>query len=166
MTFGDIPGLTQTSVWRPFRSTVRIASDIRRATQQIYHASISGTIEQASLPSAVDGLSLAFGYEHSDLTAKSSPDECLKLAPASCQSGAGGNRLPVDGAYSSDEYFVEAILPLVQDRRGFENLSIEAGFRAANFDVQGNTESWKLGISWEIVPGFRFRRIPPRRTLL
>jgi outer membrane receptor protein involved in Fe transport len=136
---------------------IAIASDIRRSTQEIYHASIDGTVDQLALPTAAEGLSVAFGYEHSELTASSSPDECLKEAPTSCQGGAGGNRLPIAGAYDSDEWFAEAILPLVQGKAGFENLSLEAGFRTADYSVQGSTESWKYGVSWEIVPGFRIR---------
>jgi len=136
---------------------IAIASDLRKSTQEIYHASIDGMIEPIALPSASEGLSVAVGLEHSELTAESSPDECLKEAPTSCQGGAGGNRLPVNGAYESDEWFVEAILPLVQGKIGFENLSLEAGFRSADYNVQGSTESWKAGLSWEIVPGFRIR---------
>ena len=136
---------------------IAIASDLRVATQTIYGGSLSGTLDAIRIPAADDGLSIAFGFERSELTASSSPDECLKLAPASCQGGAGGNRLPISGAYDSDEFFIEAILPIVQGRTGFENLGIELGFRGADYSVQGTTESWKAGISWEIIPGFRFR---------
>jgi outer membrane receptor protein involved in Fe transport len=136
---------------------IAIASDLRLMTQEIYHGSVDGTFEALRIPFADDGLSLAFGFEFSELSASSSPDECLKLAPASCQGGAGGNRLPVIGAYSSDEYFIEAILPLVQGNTFFENLSLELGYRSADYDVQGSTESWKAGFSWEFFEGFRFR---------
>jgi outer membrane receptor protein involved in Fe transport len=136
---------------------IAIASDLRKASQEIYHASIDGSFDQISLPTADSGLAVAFGYEHMALTANSSPDECLKLAPASCQGGAGGNRLPVNGAYSSDEWFVEAAMPLIQGRTGFENVDIELGFRGSDYDVQGSTESWKAGISWEVWDGFRMR---------
>jgi iron complex outermembrane recepter protein len=136
---------------------IALASDIRKATQTVWHASVDGTLDELRIPMAGDGLSLAFGVEFSELTASSSPDECLKLAPASCQGGAGGNRLPVSGAYDSNEYFVEAILPIVQDRSGFESLSLETGYRSADYSIQGSTDSWKAGIGWEIVPGFRFR---------
>ena len=99
-------------------------------------------------------LSLQFGYEHSELTANSSPDECLKEAPTSCQGGAGGNRLPIAGAYDADEWFVEAILPLVQGKLPVSRTCCsKAGFRWSDYSVQGSTESWKYGLSWEIVPG-------------
>ena len=136
---------------------IAIASDLRRATQTIWHASIDGTIDQFSLPWADDGLSVAFGMEFGEVTANSSPDECLKLAPASCQGGAGGNRLPINGAYDSDEYFVEAVLPLMQGKTGAENVSLEVGFRDSSYNIQGDTESWKAGISWEVIDGLRFR---------
>ena len=153
--FGPVGSITEQQRLDGF--FIAIASDIRKTTQTIYHGSVDGTIDALRLPSADDGLSVAFGLEFSELSASSSPDECLKLAPASCQGGAGGNRLPVNGAYTSDEYFVEAILPLVQGKRGFENLSLEAGYRNADYDIQGSTDSWKVGLSWEIVQGFRFR---------
>ena len=136
---------------------IAVASDLRKTTQEIVHGSVDGTFEALRIPFADDGLSVAFGFEFSELSASSNPDECLKLAPASCQGGAGGNRLPIAGEYSSDEYFVEAILPIVQGVTFFENLSIEAGFRSADYDVQGSTESWKAGFSWEIFEGIRFR---------
>jgi iron complex outermembrane receptor protein len=136
---------------------IAIASDLRVATQEIYHASVSGGFDQVSLPWADGGLAMAFGLESMKLTASSSPDECLKLAPASCQGGAGGNRLPINGAYSSDEYFVEAAMPLLSGVFLAENVDIELGYRNADYDVQGSTDSWKAGISWEVVPGFRLR---------
>ncbi len=153
--FGPVGSITEQQ--RADGFFIAIASDLRKATQTIYSGSISGTLDALRIPSADDGLSVAFGLEYSELTAISSPDECLKLAPASCQGGAGGNRLPVNGAYDSDEYFVEATLPIVQGRTGFENLGIEVGYRGADYSVQGTTDSWKAGVSWEIVPGFRLR---------
>jgi len=153
--FGPVGSITEPQRLDGF--FIAVASDLQKSTQTIYHASIDGTIDSLTLPSADDGLSVAFGFEHSDLSASSNPDECLKLPPVSCQGGAGVNRLPVQGKYSSDEFFVEAILPLVQGRSGFENLSLEVGYRGADYDVQGTTDSWKGGISWEIVPGFRIR---------
>ena len=153
--FGPVGSITEQQ--RADGFFIAIASDLRRATQTIWHASIDGTIDAISLPWADDGLSVAFGMEFGENTASSSPDECLKLAPASCQGGAGGNRLPINGTYDSDEYFVEAVLPLLQGKTLAENLSLELGYRDGSFNPQGDTESWKAGISWEVVDGLRFR---------
>ncbi len=136
---------------------IAVASDLRRTTQTIFHASVDGVIDQATLPWADGGLSVAGGYEWREETAFSNPDECLKLAPASCQGGAGGNRLPINGQYDTSEVFVEAILPIIQGRPGFESLNLEGGYRWSDFDPQGSTDSWKVGFSWEVMPGFRVR---------
>jgi outer membrane receptor protein involved in Fe transport len=153
--FGPVGSITEQQ--RDDGYFIAIASDLRVATQEIYHASVSGGFDQVSLPWADGGLAMAFGLESMKLTASSSPDECLKLAPASCQGGAGGNRLPINGAYSSDEYFIEAAMPLLSGVFLAENVDIELGYRNADYDVQGGTDSWKAGFSWEVVPGFRMR---------
>jgi outer membrane receptor protein involved in Fe transport len=136
---------------------IAIASDIRKSELTIWSAQVDGIVEQAKLPWAENALSLAVGVDFLEYRASSSPDECLKLAPASCQGGAGGNRLPISGVYEGDEYWLEVILPLVEGRTGIESLSLEGGYRYADYDVQGWTDSWKIGASWEIVPGLRFR---------
>ena len=153
--FGPVGSITEQQ--RADGFFIAIASDLRRATQTIWEASIDGSFDEFSLPWADDGLSVAFGMAFADVTASSSPDECLKLAPASCQGGAGGNRLPVNGAYDSDEYFVEAAMPLIQGKSGAEYVALELGFRDSSFNPQGDTESWKAGLSWEIIDGFRVR---------
>jgi len=153
--FGPLGSITDEQRQQGFFSAV--AADNRLATQEIISGTIDGEIEQMSLPWADNGLSIAVGFDFGTIKAQSSPDECLKLPPSSCQGGAGGNRLPVNGEYSSDEYFIEAILPIVQGKRGFENLAIEAGYRDAKYDVQGGVDAWKAGISWEIIPSLRFR---------
>lgn len=153
--FGPVGSITEEQ--RDSGYFIAIASDIRKTVQTVWHASIDGTFESFSLPTATDGLSMAFGVEKREEEATSAPDECLKLAPASCQGGAGGNRLPVAGKYEVDEFFVEAILPLMQDMSGAQNVSLELGYRYSDFDLQGDTDSWKAGISWELVDGFRLR---------
>ncbi len=153
--FGPLGSITDAQ--RDSGFFIAIANDVRKTVQTVWHASIDGTFENVSLPTATDGLSVAFGVEHREEEASSSPDECLKEAPASCQGGAGGNRLPVAGKYSVDEVFAEAVIPIAQDMNVFQNVSLELGFRYSDFDLQGDTESWKAGLSWEIVDGFRFR---------
>ena len=153
--FGPVGSITDAQ--RDSGFFIAIASDLRRAIQTVYHASVDGTLEQVSLPWADDGLSVALGFEYREEQANSSPDECLKEAPISCQGGAGGNRLPIRGAYDVEEVFAEAVLPLVQGRPGFESLALEAGYRNSNFDIQGSVDTWKAGLSWQITEGFRFR---------
>ncbi len=153
--FGPVGSITDAQ--RESGYFIAIASDLRQSVQTVYHASVDGMIEGLRNPWAEDGMFLAAGYEYREEFAQSSPDECLKEAPASCQGGAGGNRLPVKGKYDVNEAFLETIYPLVQGRPWAENLSIEAGWRSSDFSIQGSTDTWKAGLSWEVVEGFRFR---------
>ena len=66
------------------------------------------------MPSADNSLDLSLGFETRTENGALIPDECLKLAPASCQGGAGGNLLPISGGYKVDEFFLEGYLPLVE----------------------------------------------------
>jgi len=141
---------------------VAIASDLRKATQTVIHGSMSGEIERISSPWSDNGLSIAVGFERRKETASSSPDECLKLAPSSCQGGAGGNRLPIQSEYSAWEGFGEMIWPIIEGVEGIENLSLEAGFRFSSFNPQGDTTTWKAGMTWETIPGLRFRYMEQR----
>ncbi len=153
--FGPVGAITEAQ--RNSGFFIALASDIRTTTQTVYHASVDGSIDALTNAWSDDGLAIAVGFEYREEEATSAPDECLKLPPASCQGGAGGNRLPVAGEYSTEEVFVEAIYPIVQGRPGFENLSIEAGYRNSNFDIQGSTDSWKAGLSWQVTDDIRFR---------
>ena len=59
--------------------------------QSILQAFVDGPVEAIQLPTANSPLALSLGYEKRDEQGITTPDECLKLAPARCQGGAGGN---------------------------------------------------------------------------
>ena len=74
--FGPVGSITDAQ--RDAGFFIAIASDLRRAEQTVYHASVDGTIDQVSLPWADDGISVAFGFENRQESANSAPDECLE----------------------------------------------------------------------------------------
>lgn len=117
-------------------------------TQQVASGVVSGPVAAVQLPSAESPLAMSFGVEYREETGEFIPDECLKLAPASCLGGAGGNSLPVAGGYNVKEVFAEAILPLVNGVSGVESLDLELGFRSSDYSLAGSNETWKAGLSW------------------
>lgn len=153
--FGPLGSITDAQ--RDSGYFVAIANDNRFAAQTVISGSLSGAVDQFQTPWANSPLQTAFGFEYRKEEASSSPDICLQLAPSSCQGGAGGNRLPFAGSYRVWEGFIEGILPVVQGREFFEDLSIEAGYRYSNFNIQGQTDTWKAGINWQITPSLRLR---------
>lgn len=125
--------------------------------QTMVSASIAGPVEAIQLPWAQNPLSLALGAEYREEFGSTTPDECLKLAPASCLGGAGGNTLPIVGGYSVQEFFVEAILPIAEDLPLFSGLDLELGYRYSNYDPTGVNTTWKAGFNWSVTDTFRVR---------
>jgi iron complex outermembrane recepter protein len=52
--------------------------------------------------------------------------------------GQGGPLLPIAGSYTVRDAFAEAVLPLIQDKPFFQDLTLELGFRNSSYKVQGN----------------------------
>jgi iron complex outermembrane recepter protein len=86
------------------------------------------------------------GTQRSDLLAKT-PGEL---------GGAGGANPDIDGGYAVYEGYAELIAPIIEDKPGFESLTLETGIRYSKYEIDGagsnKTWTWKAGGSWE--PGF------------
>ncbi|MEZ5892975.1 MAG: TonB-dependent receptor [Parvularculaceae bacterium] len=134
-----------------------IAFQTQGATQAVLHGSVSGPVNGFKSPWADTPLNAAFGMEYRRETGFLNPDLCLRVVPESCQGGAGGYLLPISTAYKTWEGFVETIFPVIENRRGIENFSIEAGFRFSDFSPTEDTTAWKAGFNWNVTPTFRVR---------
>jgi outer membrane receptor protein involved in Fe transport len=131
-------------------------------TQHITSAVMSGTVPQLDLPFATRALGLSVGAEQRREKGEEVPDECLKLAPASCLGGAGGNTLPISGGFKVNEVFGEAIVPIVDNVAGANTLDLELGYRHSNYKPSGTNETWKYGVSWGPIEPVLFRIMQQR----
>jgi len=131
-------------------------------TQTVASASVSGPFSMVTSPFATTPLQLAFGTEYREETGETEPDECLKLAPASCLGGAGGNTLPVKGGFIVFDTFAEAIMPLIADKPFAQSLDLELGFRYGDNNISGTTETWKAGLNWAVNDSVRVRVMQQR----
>lgn len=134
-----------------------IALQQQRYEQIIGTASVSGPVNFIELPTAGRPLAASFGLETRRERGTLEPDECLILAPSSCQGGAGGNLLPISGGYSVDEAFSEAILPIFEGQPFAESMTLEVGYRYSDYDTTGSTDTWKVGVNWRPVDQVLFR---------
>jgi outer membrane receptor protein involved in Fe transport len=107
-----------------------------------------------TLPWAAQPIGFAVGTEFRKYKAQQTAD-----VPAQTPGelgGAGGAVLEVDGGYAVYEGYGEIIMPIVEDRPGFESLTFEAGARYSKYEIDGaggnSTWTWKAGGSWE--PGY------------
>lgn len=133
------------------------AIDNQNYVQSMFHADIGGPLTGFQSPFAADPVTLNVGYEYRAESGKTTPDECLKLAPTSCLGGAGGNTLPVEGRYNVNEVFIESSVPLIADKPFIRNMNLELGYRTAKYSVTGINNTWKIGLDWALSDSFRFR---------
>jgi len=126
-----------------------VALQQRKYDQTVAQVLVNGPVEAINLSG--DPLELSFGLEHRQERGDLIPDECLMLAPTSCQGGAGGNILPISGGYKTNELFVEGILPIASGMNMVEALDLEVGYRFADYDSVGEVNTWKLGVTYRPV---------------
>ena len=111
-----------------------------------------------AVPFAADAVAFAVGGEYRKYTASRESD---LLSQSGDLGGAGGAAPNVDGGYDVYEAYGELILPLVQDKPFFEDLTAEAGIRYSDYSVQGgagyNTTTWKAGLNWTPINGLKLR---------
>jgi outer membrane receptor protein involved in Fe transport len=130
--------------------------------QTIYSGSVSGPIAALQFPWADSPVAVSVGSEYREESGTRTPDECLKLAPDSCLGGAGGNLLPVAGGFDVTEFFGEAIIPIASGKTGMQQLDLELGFRASDYNPSGSNETWKAGFSYRPVESLRLRAMLQR----
>ena len=119
-----------------------------RMRQQVASFTVFGTA--FSLPAG--DLGVAFGAEWREEKSTFNSDSLA-------QSGlTSGNSTPnTVGVYDVNEYFVEAVIPILADIPGINYLGLELAARSADYSTIGSAESYKASVDWRIAEGLRFR---------
>jgi outer membrane receptor protein involved in Fe transport len=160
---GGVDGCIPWNIWTPQGVTAAqlayLALDMVQDTgtrTRVFNGTLKGDLKDYGIvsPMATEGIKVALGgeYRQERLFVQSDyPYEAFLGA------GQGGPLKSVDGTYSVKEFFVEALAPLVQDKPGIKDLSVEAGIRESNYSSTGTHATYKLQGSWAPVPDFKFR---------
>lgn len=64
---------------------------------------------------------------------------------------------PMAGSFNVKELFAEALIPVVKELPGLNDLSVNVAARTSDYSTTGSIWSWKLGVTNEFFPGFRGR---------
>jgi outer membrane receptor protein involved in Fe transport len=136
------------------------AIELQTYEQMIITGAVTGTV--GALPWVSDPIGVSIGAEYREESAETTPDECWKLAPASCLGGAGGTILPIKGGFNVNEYFAEAIVPLVRDVPFMQSFDIEVGYRWSDYSETGSDETYKYGFSWRPFESLMIRAMQQR----
>ena len=107
-----------------------------------------------AIPSASEGLQAAMGLEYREEWMANHPDNTYQTADAA---GFGGETPQVEGAYNVKEAFIELLVPIVQDAKGFQDLSLELGYRYSDYSTSGGASTYKAQLSWAPTQSWRLR---------
>ena len=94
-----------------------------------------------SIPGAPGNVSVVAGFESRELSSDFRPDLPSRTGD---RSGSGGATLPLGGTYDVDEFFVELGIPVT------DTVSMDAGFRSADYSTGNDTTAMKLGAFWTV----------------
>lgn len=119
-----------------------------RMDQQVVGATISGVAFE--LPAGDVGV--AFGYEWRKEDSRFNSDSLA-------QSGlTSGNTTPnTVGDYDVNEFFVEAIVPIVADAPFAHYLGLELAYRTSDYSTIGSASTYKVSLDWSPIEDLKIR---------
>lgn len=126
------------------------------SSQKILSAGVTGDLGTygIQLPTAGDGVRVAFGVEYRDDAFAFLPDEALGSGDLS---GSGGASPTIDESTSVNELYAEVRVPLVQDKAFAQDLLFEAGYRYSDYDLSGGANTYRFGLQWAPIRDVRLR---------
>ena len=124
--------------------------------QTVLSASIDGPLKALQLPFADVAPNIAVGVEYRE-------DTLFTTGAGLGGNIRGFNQAPtIEGGFDVTDTFVELAVPLVTNTPGFNDLTLQGGFRYSDYSTVGGVESYKVGGSWEPVEDFRVRAVYQR----
>ncbi len=108
----------------------------------------------AKLPTAQNGVAIAFGAEHRVERLELSTDSAFATGDLA---GQGGPTIGVTGTYNASDLFAELRLPLMEKQPFAELLGINASVRRSDYSHAPSTNTFGAGLEWAPVRSVKFR---------
>lgn len=125
--------------------------------QQVVTAAVTGDLGERfglTSPLATRGVQIAAGLEYRRDTLTNEPDISFSSGDGA---GQGGPTLGLSGATAVLDTFAEIELPLVEDRRFVEQLSVEAAYRYSDYNTGVTTDTYSVNGIYAPTDDIRFR---------
>ena len=153
---GSTVGCAPMNIFGPGNISEDAAAFLRTAVaaegefeQRVWAASFAGDL--FNLPAGAVGA--AFGFERIELRSDFRPSQDLAAGTI-----AGFNGSPASGgAFDSDAFFGELLVPVVRDLPMAEAIDLELAYRTTDYSTVGSVDNYKIAGSWTIVPQVRVR---------
>jgi len=110
----------------------------------------SGSLNGEPFSDWAGPVSIALGVEHRRESVGETVDQYHG-------SWFGANYTAVQGAYGVTEGFLETVVPLARDAWFAKALDLNAAIRATDYTTAGFVTTWKVGLTWDLIPGVRLR---------
>ena len=121
--------------------------------QWVAGASVSGTIGSIS-PWSSNDIGVALGVEYRKEKARADIDQAF----ASGDLIGYGQGIPfAPFSYNVKEVYGELLIPIVSDKPGVQELTLETGARYSDYSTAGGVFTWKGGANWTPTNGIRLR---------
>ena len=114
--------------------------------QDVYSADVTGE----PFTNWAGPISVAVGFQHRREAARSTAD-------ANAGRYFAANYAPLRGSYRVTEGSLETVVPLARDQVWAQALDINAAVRFTGYSTSGFVTTWKVGATWNIIPGLRIR---------
>ena len=114
--------------------------------QDVFSADVSGE----PFSDWAGPVSLAIGFQHRREAARATAD-------ANRGQYFAANYAPLDGSYTVTEGSLETVVPLARDQVWAQSLDLNAAVRFTNYSTSGYVTTWKVGLTWDIIPDLRIR---------
>ncbi|MHA6289666.1 TonB-dependent receptor domain-containing protein [Maricaulis sp. CAU 1757] len=113
---------------------------------------VMGELPFLQLPTADYAPALVLGVEYRETEFESIPDSVLGPDVRGFNSS-----LPVAGVVDVYEIFGEIEVPLITGKQMIESLTFNGAFRASEYNTVGQTETFAVGLAWQIDEQIRLR---------
>ena len=124
--------------------------------QRVVTGYVQGSLGEYGLqmPTAATGIDIVLGAEWREEGLTYLPDD---LSQAGVVGGLSAPLVAVEGGYEVVDLFMEASVPIVEDRTGAKAVTLDLGYRYSDYDTDIKTDTWKTALSWSINDSFMLR---------
>ncbi len=124
--------------------------------QKVVSGYVLGSLGEYGIksPYADSGISIVVGLEYRSESITYNPDQGFGSGDGA---GQGGPVLSVAGDVDSTEFFMEASVPLVENRTLLRLLSLDVGYRFSDYSTDTETHTYKIAAQWVPFDDLRVR---------
>jgi iron complex outermembrane recepter protein len=125
--------------------------------QTVLSAYVQGSLGDYgwTVPWANTGVDVVLGVDWMDVNLDFNPDQGFTSGDGA---GQGGATLAVDNVgYDVTDFFMEASVPLVEDRPWVQALALDLGYRYSDYSTGETANTFKVAGAWDIDHQLKFR---------